>query len=89
MYMSSADLPLIHYATFSMVGGYMKNLQKKQNNNCQNCGVGACARMGARPGQYGMFVSILDCHLCYLFGQARFTVMAVKQAKSKYVCASS
>ena len=30
MYMSSADLPLIHYATFSMVGGYMKNLQKNK-----------------------------------------------------------
>ena len=26
---------------------------KKQTQNCQNWGVGACAGMGAYPGQYG------------------------------------
>ena len=35
----------IHYAKFSMVGGYTENLEKPQN--CQNWGVGACS------GQYG------------------------------------
>ena len=36
---------------FSMVGGYMENLEKPQN--CQNWGVGACLGMGACSGQYG------------------------------------
>ena len=41
----------IHYA-FSMVGGYMENLEKPQN--CQNWGMGACKGMGTFSEQYGI-----------------------------------
>ena len=40
---------------FYVVGGYKEDLEKPQNY--QNQGVGACARMGACPRQYG------TCHL--------------------------
>ena len=41
---------------FSMVGGYIENLEKPQN--CQNWGVGACSGVGACLGQYGIFTCI-------------------------------
>ena len=37
----------------SMVGGYTKDLNKSLN--CQNWGVGTCAKMAACPGQYGSY----------------------------------
>ena len=49
MCVNSADLLAIQ---FSMVGGYTKDL--KNSLSCQNWGVGACARMGACPRQFGI-----------------------------------
>ena len=56
-YVSSADLPRIHYARIYRVGGYTENLEKPQNH--QNWGVGACTGMGACLGQYGTQLSVL------------------------------
>ena len=56
-YMSSADLLSIE---FRMVGSYTKDLKKSLNS--QNWGVGACTRMGACPGQYGITSTVLYWH---------------------------
>ena len=42
-----------------MVGSYTGYLDKP--HNCQNRGVGTCARMGVCPGQYGICNSNQKC----------------------------
>ena len=49
----SADLP----SEFTMMDGYMENLEKPQN--CQDWGVGTCAGMVACPGQYSSYIVFL------------------------------
>ena len=61
MCVNSADLLAIQ---FSMVGGYTKDLENSLS--CQNWEVGACARRGTCPGQYGTrHILLLGTHfLC-------------------------
>ena len=54
-YVSEFSRPTFNsICTNFMMGGYTEDLKK----NCQNWAVGACVGMGARPGQYGIYIYI-------------------------------
>ena len=54
MYVTSADLLLVHYARILDGGQQHRELQK--TTNCQNWRVGTCAGMGDWPGQYCSYI---------------------------------